>query len=76
MMNLSNSGPSVLNNVWNVEFIDNAVVLKKGTSQFIGHNSKNTNEAIYMLNDEHKTPFKMYCLGTFNEYKAMDLLFR
>ena len=60
MMNISNSGSNVLN--WNVEFIDNAVVLKKGT-----------NETIYMLNDEHKTPFKMYFLGTFNEYKAMDL---
>ena len=47
---------------WNVEFIDNAVVLKKGTDK-----------TIYMLNDEHKTPFKMYFLGTFNEYKAMDL---
>ena len=73
------SGPSVWNpldsgpSVWNVEFVDNAVVLKKG-SQFIGHDSKNpTNEAIYMLNDEHKTPFKMYFLGTFNEWKAMDL---
>ena len=60
MMNLSNSGPNVLD--WNVEFIDNAVVLRKGT-----------NETIYMLNDQHKTPFKMYFLGTFNEYKAMDL---
>ena len=47
---------------WNVEFIDNAVVLRKGTDK-----------RIYMLNDEHKTPFKMYFLGTFNEYKAMDL---
>ena len=27
MMNLSNSGPLI---AWNVEFIDNAVVLKKG----------------------------------------------
>ena len=62
MMNLSNSGPNVLNNDWNVEFIDNAVVLRKGTDK-----------RIYMLNDEHKTPFKMYFLGTFNEYKAMDL---
>lgn len=47
---------------WNVEFIDNAVVLKKGTDK-----------TIYMLNDEHKTPFKMYFLGTFNEYKVIDL---
>ena len=47
---------------WNVEFIDNAVVLRKGTDK-----------RIYMLNDEHKTPFKLYFLGTFNEYKAMDL---
>lgn len=62
MMNLSNSGPSILNNEWNVEFIDNAVVLKKGT-----------NKEKYMLNDEHKTPFKMYFLGTFDIYKAMDL---
>ena len=59
MMNLSNSGPLM---DWNVEFIDNAVVLKKGTDK-----------KIYMLNDEHKTPFKMYFLGTFNEYKVMDL---
>ena len=60
MMNLSNSDPSLLD--WNVEFIDNAVVLRKGTDK-----------TIYMLNDQHKTPFKMYFLGTFNEYKAMDL---
>ena len=60
MMNLSNSGPTVMD--WNVEFIDNAVVLRKGTDK-----------RIYMLNDEHKTPFKMYFLGTFNEYKAMNL---
>ena len=46
MMNLSNSGPTVMD--WNVEFIDNAVVLRKGTDK-----------RIYMLNDEHKTPFKM-----------------
>ena len=68
---------------WNVEFIDDSVVLKKG-SQFIGHDSKNpsqrpgfqrnpTDKRMYMLNDEHKTPFKMYFLGTFNEYKIMDL---
>lgn len=57
MMNLSNSGTD-----WNVEFIDNSVVLKKGTDK-----------RMYMLNDEHKTPFKMYFLGTFDEYKAMDL---
>lgn len=60
MMNLSNSGQNVLN--WNVEFIDDSVVLKKGT-----------NETIYMLNDEHKTPFKMYFLGTFDIDKAIDL---
>ena len=54
-----NSGPLM---AWNVEFIDNAVVLKKGTDK-----------RLYMLNDEHKTPFKMYFLGTFNEYKAMNL---
>ena len=47
---------------WNVEFIDNAVVLRKGTDK-----------RIYMLNDEHKIPFKMYFLGTFDVYKAMDL---
>lgn len=51
------------NDKWNVEFIDNSVVLKKGT----------TDKSIYMLNDEHKTPFKMNFLGTFNEYKVMDL---
>ena len=60
MMNLSNSGPTVMD--WNVEFIDNAVVLKKGTDK-----------RTYMLNDEHKTPFKMYFLGTFNEYEVMNL---
>ena len=59
MTNLSNSEPLM---DWNVEFIDNAVVLRKGTDK-----------RLYMLNDEHKTPFKMYFLGTFNEYKAMDL---
>ena len=59
MTNLSNSEPLI---DWNVEFIDNAVVLRKGTDK-----------RIYMLNDEHKTPFKMYNLGTFNEYKAMNL---
>ena len=70
---MTNSGQNVLNNEWNVEFIDNAVVLKKG-SQFIGHDSKNpTDKEKYMLNDEHKTPFKMYFLGTFDEWKAMDL---
>lgn len=47
---------------WNVEFIDDSVVLKKGT-----------NENIYMLNDQHKTPFKMHFLGTFDIYQAMDL---
>ena len=59
MMNLSNSDPSL---DWNVEFINNAVVLRKGTDK-----------RLYMLNDEHKTPFKMYFLGTFDEYKARDL---
>ena len=79
MTNLSNSDPSLdwtpleswptawtplesWPTAWNVEFIDNAVVLRKGTDK-----------RPYMLNDEHKTPFKMYCLGTFNEYKAIDL---
>ena len=71
MMNLSNSDPSLLD--WNVEFIDDSVVLKKGTSQFIGHDSKNPNEPIYMLNDQHKTPFKMYFLGTFDIYKSIGL---
>ena len=47
---------------WNVEFIDDSVVLKKGT-----------NENIYMLNDQHKIPFKMHFLGTFDIYQAMDL---
>ena len=60
MTNLSNSDPSLM--AWNVEFIDDSVVLKKGTDK-----------RTYMLNDEHKTPFKMYFLGTFNEYKAIDL---
>lgn len=74
MMNLSNSDPTVMawnpsesgpiSLAWNVEFIDNAVVLRKGTDK-----------RIYMLNDEHKTPFKMYFLGTFNEYKVIDLKF-
>lgn len=59
MTNLSNSDPLL---DWKVEFIDNAVVLKKGTDK-----------RLYMLNDEHKTPFKMYFLGTFNEYKVIDL---
>ena len=62
MMNLSNSGSTEISNEWNVEFIDDSVVLKKGKDK-----------RTYMLNDEHKTPFKMYFLGTFNEYKAMDL---
>ena len=73
MMNLSNSGSNVLNNDWNVEFIDNAVVLKKGTNQFIGYGSKNPKETIYMLNDQYKTPFKMYFLGTFDIYKSIGL---
>lgn len=51
-----------MNDKWNIEFIDDSVVLKKGT-----------NETIYMLNDEHKTPFKMYFLGTFDIFKAMNL---
>lgn len=59
MTNLSEYDPSL---DWKVEFIDNAVVLKKGTDK-----------RLYMLNDEHKTPFKMYFLGTFNEYKVIDL---
>ena len=59
MMNLSNSGPLL---DWNVEFIDDSVVLKK-----------NPDKRLYMLNDEHKTPFKMYFLGTYDIYKAMDL---
>lgn len=73
MMTLSESGPTVMNDEWNVEFIDDSVVLKKGTSQFIGHDSKNPNENIYMLNDQHKTPFKMYFLGTFDIYKSIGL---
>ena len=60
MMNLSNSGQSVLD--WNVEFIDDSVVLRKGTDK-----------RIYMLNDAHKTPFKMYFLGSFDIYKSVDL---
>ena len=52
----------MMNDEWNVEFIDNAVVLKKGTDK-----------RLYMLNDEHKTPFKMYFLGTFNEDLMMGL---
>lgn len=59
MTNLSNSDPLL---DWKIEFIDNAVVLKKGKDK-----------RLYMLNDEHKTPFKMYFLGTFDIYKAMDL---
>lgn len=62
MMTLSESGPTVMNDEWNVEFIDDSVVLKKGT-----------NENIYMLNDQHKTPFKMYFLGTFDIYKSIGL---
>lgn len=70
---MTNSGPNVLNNNWNVEFIDNAVVLKKESHQD-GHDSKNlTDKRLYMLNDEHKTPFKMYFLGTFNENLMMGL---
>lgn len=53
-----------MNDEWNVEFIDDAVVLKKGMDK-----------EKYMLNDEHKTPFKMYFLGTFDEWKAMDLVY-
>ena len=62
MMNLSNSGPNVLNNDWNVEFIDDSVVLKKGT-----------NETLYMLNDYHKKPFEMEFLGTFDILDTMGL---
>lgn len=50
---------------WNVEFIDNAVVLRKGT-----------NEAIYMLNDQSKKkPFEMEFLGTFDlfDYRNLEL---
>ena len=72
MTNISNSGPTTWNPLesgplmaWNVEFIDDAVVLKKGMDKMV-----------YMLNDEHKTPFKMYFLGTFNEYNAMDLILK
>lgn len=52
----------MINDEWNVEFIDESVVLKKGTDK-----------RLYMLNDEHKTPFKMYFLGTFDIFKAMKL---
>lgn len=52
----------MMNDEWNVEFIDDSVVLKKGT-----------NETIYMLNDQHKTPFKMYFIGTFDIYKSIGL---
>lgn len=52
----------MINDEWNVEFIDDSVVLKKGTDK-----------RLYMLNDEHKTPFKMYFLGTIDIYKASDL---
>lgn len=70
MTNLSNSDPSL---DWNVEFIDNAVVLKKGTDKRLDSFGVMANNGLYMLNDEHKTPFKMYFLGTFNEYKVIDL---
>lgn len=56
---MMNSGPLT---DWTVEFIDNAVVLKKGTDK-----------RLYMLNDEHKTPFKMYFLGKFDEGLMMGL---
>lgn len=52
----------MMNNEWNVEFIDDSVVLKK-----------ETDKRIYMLNDEHKTPFKMYFLGTIDIDNAIDL---
>lgn len=52
----------MMNDEWNVEFIDESVVLKKGTDK-----------PIYMLNDERKTPFKMYFLGTYDVDKAIDL---
>lgn len=58
MMNLSNSESTD----WNVEFIDESVVLKK----------MNQDKRLYMLNDEHKTPFKMYCLGTFDIDSSID----
>lgn len=54
----------MINDEWKVEFVDDSVVLKKGT-----------NETIYMLNDEHKTPFKMYFLDSF-DIDAMDLKLR
>ena len=47
---------------WNVEFIDDSVVLRKGTDK-----------RIFMLNDEYKKPFEMEFLGTFKEYEAMYL---
>ena len=47
---------------WNVEFIDDSVVLKKGT-----------NETLYMLNDYHKKPFEMEFLGTFDILDTMGL---
>ena len=55
----------MMNDEWNVEFIDDSVVLKKGTDK-----------RLYMLNDEHKTPFKMYFLGTYDVDKAIDLILK
>lgn len=51
-----------MNVEWNVEFVDDSVVLKKGTDK-----------KMYMLNDEHQTPFKMYFLGYFDIDKVIDL---
>lgn len=55
----------MINDEWNVEFIDESVVLRKGTDK-----------RMYMLNDEHKTPFKMYFLGTFDIDQAIDLMLK
>lgn len=53
----------MMNDEWNVKFIDDSVVLKKGT-----------NEAIYMLNDQSKKkPFEMEFLGTFDLFDANNL---
>lgn len=56
----------MMNDEWKVEFIDNSVVLKKGTS-----------EAIYMLNDQYKKPFEMEFIGTFDlfDYRNLELFY-